>query len=354
MAESFDTIHQKKIVVAMSGGVDSSVTAALLQQQGARVQGVFMALAQPDLEEQLQRVRAVADFLRIPLTVVDLAEPFRREVVDYFRASYFAGKTPNPCVVCNRTIKFGRLLDQARESLGAELLATGHYARISGDATSGYRLLQGVDPKKDQSYFLGMLTQAQLSRLRFPLGFLRKDMVYELAAEFGLAFRHTPESQDVCFLKHQPVAEFLAVHSPGQGRPGPMLTLQGKEVGRHGGIHHYTVGQRRGLGLPDATPWYVVGLDPARDAVVVGKDADLWQREVVLPVVHWLSGQPLALPHVCMVKIRSRHPACQAELVRHEGGVRVIFVEPQRAITPGQFAVFYEGEAVLGCGEIAR
>ncbi|MFA7348729.1 MAG: tRNA 2-thiouridine(34) synthase MnmA [Desulfurivibrionaceae bacterium] len=354
MAESFDTIYQKKIVVAMSGGVDSSVTAALLQQQGARVQGVFMALAQPDLEEQVKRVRAVADFLRIPLTVVDLAEAFRHEVVDYFCAGYFAGKTPNPCVVCNRTIKFGRLLDQAREGLGAEFLATGHYARISGDATTGYRLLQGVDPKKDQSYFLGMLSQAQLSRLRFPLGSLQKDTVYDLAAEFGLAFRHTPESQDICFLKHQSVAEFLAAHSPGQGRPGVMLTLQGKDLGRHAGIHHYTVGQRRGLGLPDATPWYVVGLDPARNAVVVGKDADLWQREAVLPVVHWLSGQPPVLPHACMVKIRSRHPACQAELIRHEGGVRVIFADPQRAITPGQFAVFYEGEAVLGCGEIAK
>ncbi len=355
MAERFETtIHQKKIVVAMSGGVDSSVTAALLQQQGARVQGVFMALAQPDLAEQLDRVRAVADFLRIPLTVVDLAEPFRQEVVEYFCASYFAGKTPNPCVVCNRTIKFGLLLDQAREGLGAEFLATGHYARISGDATTGYRLLQGVDPKKDQSYFLGMLSQAQLSRLRFPLGALQKEKVYELAAEFGLTFRHTPESQDICFLKHQSVAEFLAGHSPGQGRPGAMLTVQGKELGRHAGIHHYTVGQRRGLGLPDATPWYVVGLDPARDAVVVGKDADLWQREVVLPVVHWLSGRPPVLPHACMVKIRSRHPACRAELIRHDAGVRVTFAEPQRAVTPGQFAVFYDGEAVLGCGEIAK
>jgi tRNA-specific 2-thiouridylase len=355
MAERLDTtIHQKKIVVAMSGGVDSSVAAALLQQQGAQVQGVFMALAQPDLAEQLHRVRAVADFLKIPLTVVDLSEPFRHEVVDYFCASYFAGKTPNPCVVCNRTIKCGRLLDEARGALGAELLATGHYARISGDGTTGYRLLKGVDPKKDQSYFLGMLTQAQLAHLCFPLGGLRKDEVYGLAAEFGLAFGQTPESQDICFLKDQSVGEFLASHSPGGGRSGPMLTLQGEELGLHAGIHQYTIGQRRGLGLPDATPWYVVGLEPERNAVVVGKDEDLWQQEICLPAVHWQSVQAPPLPLVCEVKIRSRHPACEAEITQRDGGVRLTFSEPQRAVTPGQFAVFYDGEAVLGCGEIGR
>jgi len=391
MEERFATIHQKKIVVAMSGGVDSSVTAALLQRQGARVQGVFMALAQPDLAEQLRWVRSVADFLKIPLTVVDLAEPFRREVVDYFCASYFAGKTPNPCMVCNRAIKFGRLLDEAGKSLGAELLATGHYARTSGDRATGYRLLKGVDPKKDQSYFLGLLTQAQLGRLCFPLGSFRKQEVYELAAEFGLTFRQTAESQDVCFLKaelsslpahtklipsgckaelgslpahtkfipsgckNQPVVEFLAAHSPGQARPGPMLTLQGRELGRHGGIHQYTVGQRRGLGLPDATPWYVAGLDLKQNAVLLGKEADLWQQEALLPEVHWQSGRPPALPRVCEVKIRSRQPVCLAEIAGHaSGGVRLTFSEPQRAVTPGQFAVFYEGEVVLGCGEIAR
>jgi len=338
----------------MSGGVDSSVAAALLQRQGAQVQGVFMALAQPDLAEQLLRVRAVADFLQIPFTVVDLSEAFQREVVDYFCSSYFGGKTPNPCVICNRTIKCGRLLDQAREALGAELVATGHYARLSGDETTGYRMLKGVDPKKDQSYFLGMLAQAQLARLCFPLGGLCKKEVYDLAAEFGLAFGQTPESQDICFLKDQSVGDFLAVHSPGYGRPGSMLTLQGEELGQHTGIHQYTIGQRRGLGLPDATPWYVVGLDPDRDAVVVGKDEDLWQQEVWLPAVHWLSGQAPPLPLVCEVKIRSRHPACEAEITRHDGGVRLTFAQPQRAVTPGQFAVFYEGEVVLGCGEIAK
>lgn len=339
----------------MSGGVDSSVTAALLQRQGAQVQGVFMALAQPDLAEQLHRVRAVADLLKIPLTVVDLSEPFRRLVMDYFSAGYFAGKTPNPCMICNRTIKCGRLLDEVRERLGAELLATGHYVRICGDDAAGYRLRQGVDPKKDQSYFLGLLTQEQLAHLCFPLGGFRKEEVYEIAAEFGLAFRHTAESQDICFLKEQSVGDFLAAHSPGQERPGPMLNLQGEVLGHHTGIHHYTVGQRRGLGLPDATPWYVVGLAAEQDAVLVGKDADLWQKELFLSEVHWQSGHAPSLPCVGMVKIRSRHPAGQAEIVPQEnGGVLVIFREPQRAVTPGQFAVFYEGEVVLGCGEIAK
>ena len=151
------------------------------------------------------------------------------------------------------------------------------------------------------------------------------------------------------------MGEFLSSHFPGHERPGPILTLQGDEMGRHAGIHHYTIGQRRGLGLPDATPWYVVGLERERDAVLIGKDADLWQQEVLLPEVHWLSGQAPTLPFVCMVKIRSRHPASQAEIVRQEGGgVRLIFAQPQRAVTPGQFAVFYEDEVVLGCGEISK
>jgi tRNA-specific 2-thiouridylase len=354
MAENSDTIHQKKIVVAMSGGVDSSVTAALLQSRGAQVQGVFMNLGQPDLAGQVLRVRAVADFLKIPLTVVDLALPFRRAVVDYFCTAYFAGKTPNPCMVCNRTIKLGLLLDAARDTLGAELLATGHYARISGEPGTGYRLLKGVDPKKDQSYSLGLLIQEQLAHLCLPLGELRKEKVYGIAAEFGLSFEHTPESQDVCFLKDQSVGEFLAAHSPGQERPGAILTMQGKELGLHGGIHHYTIGQRRGLGLPDATPWYVVGLEAQRDAVLVGKEEDLWRNQVRLSEVHWQSGQSPSLPRVCTVKIRSRQPACEAVLASHDDGrVVVTFEHPQRAVTPGQFAVFYEGETLLGCGEIA-
>jgi tRNA-specific 2-thiouridylase len=275
--------------------------------------------------------------------------------MEYFSASYFAGKTPNPCMICNRTIKCGRLLDEVRTTLGAELLATGHYARIVHDEGGGHRLRQGIDPKKDQSYFLGLLAQEQLAHLCFPLGGFRKEEVYEIAAEFGLSFRQTPESQDICFLKEQSVGDFLAAHAPGRERPGPMLNLLGEVLGHHAGIHLYTVGQRRGLGLPDATPWYVVNLAAKQDAVVVGKEKDLWQTELLLSAVHWQSGHAPALPRTCLVKIRSRHPAAQAEIVSQEGGgVLVRFAQPQRAVTPGQFAVFYEGEMVLGCGEIAK
>lgn len=342
-----------KIAVAMSGGVDSSVSAALLKRQGAQVTGVFMALAQPDLEEQLRWVKAVAASLDIPLAVIDLAEPFQRQVVDYFCDSYLAGSTPNPCMICNRRIKFGLLLDEARQRLKAELLATGHYVRLTRDPSGLCHLKKGLDPKKDQSYFLARLAQEQLARLCFPLGGFAKDEVYRMAAEFGLSFRRTAESQDVCFLKHQSVADFVAARRPDIVRPGPIITGQGRELGRHAGIHRYTVGQRRGLGLPDASPWYVTGLAPERNAVMVGKEKELLRDELILPAAHWLSGQPPALPMACEVKIRYRHPPCRVEIFPHEGGaLRLVFATPQRAITPGQFAVFYAGDELIGSAEI--
>lgn len=347
-----DAFPGGNVAVAMSGGVDSSVTAALLKEQGARVQGVFMALAQPDLAEQIRRVRAVADILAIPLTVVDLAVPFRQEVLAYFAESYRAGRTPNPCVVCNRRIKFGRLLDFVRHELGADLLATGHYARIAGAPDTGYRLLGGVDPAKDQSYFLCRLGQGALGHLCFPLGGRCKEEVYGLAAGFGLDFRQRQESQDVCFLKGVSVAEFLAGH--GQAlEPGPVLTTDGREIGRHSGLASFTIGQRRGLGLPDATPWYVVGLEPDRRAVIVGKEAELFQERLLVRDLVWTSGRPPAFPCSCAVKIRYRHKAAAAEIIlREQGRALVVFQEPQRAITPGQFAVFYHEEMVVGSGEI--
>lgn len=346
-------LSTRKIAVAMSGGVDSSVTAALLKEQGARVQGVFMALAQPDLAEQIQRVRAMAGILAIPLTVVDLAAPFREEVLGYFSGSYQAGKTPNPCVVCNQRIKFGRLLEFVRGNLGAELLATGHYARIQGDAAMGIHLLGGVDPAKDQSYFLCRLSGQQLAQLCFPLGGRHKEEVYALAAGFGLDFQQRRESQDVCFLKGVSVAEFLAGAGSSDPDPGPVLTADGREIGRHRGLAAFTIGQRRGLGLPAALPWYVIGLDPAQRAVIVGTEAELFHGSMLLRKLLWVSGQPPGSPCSCTVKIRYRHKAAAAEIfLQEEDRARVIFQEPQRAITPGQFAVFYEGDRVIGSGEI--
>lgn len=335
------------IGVAMSGGVDSSVTAALLQQEGYTVRGFFMKLAQPDFAAQAARVQRVADQLNISLEVLDLAEPFSREVLDYFRKSYYQGRTPNPCMLCNRRIKFGRLL-AAVSDRGPHLMATGHYARIERDEKGIPMLFKGLDPQKDQSYFLARLQREHLHRLRFPLGVYTKDRVREIAAELGLKGLHGQESQDVCFLQNKSLGEYL----DREPIPGPIMTAEGKILGRHQGIHTYTVGQRRGLGLPDATPWYVINLDPANNAVIVGKEKELWQEELVAEEINWLSGiEPQAGDF--QVKIRYRHTAAPARILANpDGSVTVRFHEPQRAITPGQFAVFYRDDLVVGSGEI--
>lgn len=336
----------------MSGGVDSSVSACLLRQQGYGVEGVFMALAQPDLDRQLERVKAVAAKIGVPLRVLDLAEAFRRCVLDYFADSYFAGKTPNPCMVCNPNIKFGRLLSAVR-GLSFGLLATGHYVRVEKEPGRPVRLLRGMDPQKDQSYFLSQLRQEQLRHLLFPLGAWRKTEVYQLAASFGLAGVHGSESQDVCFLKDTEVGLYLDRVAPGRTVPGEIVDLQGRRLGAHQGIHHYTIGQRRGLALPDSSPYYVVALEARRHLVVVGKKEDLWQRRLSVGGVNWLAGAAPSLPLNCTVRIRYRHQPAPAIIQQGAGDCYdILFEDPQRAITPGQFAVFYHGEEVLGGGEI--
>ena len=229
-------------------------------------------------------------------------------------------------------------------------MATGHYARLEKAPNGRTRLLKGLDPKKDQSYFLHQLTQTQLAKLCFPLGDQHKTQTREHAAARGLTGLHGPESQDVCFLQDQSVAQFL----DGLGiKSGPIITISGKEIGRHNGIHHYTVGQRRGLGIPDATPYYVIHLDAPNNIVVVGKENDLWQKTLRVAGVNWSGGTAPELPQDFQVKIRYRHQGAQA-LVSKESGENytVEFTEPQRAITPGQFAVFYRDEEVVGGGEI--
>jgi len=343
-----DCLKNKAVTVAMSGGVDSSTTAALLLESGARVRGIYMALAQPDLEHQIRRVQGVAAALNIPLEVVDLQAPFAQQVLGYFKTSYAGGRTPNPCVICNRRIKFGLLLDRVLET--CEYMATGHYARLAKAPDGRVRLLTGLDPKKDQSYFLNQLTQAQLARLCFPLGGQSKTQTREQAAAKGLTGLHGAESQDVCFLKDQSVAQFLDDLGI---KPGPIVTSAGREIGRHQGIHHYTVGQRRGLGIPDATPYYVVRLEADQNTVVVGKEDELWQKTLRVTGVNWSSGTAPLLPRELLVKIRYRHAATPA-LVSADpaGGCQVVFGEPQRAVTPGQFAVFYQDDELLGGGEI--
>jgi tRNA-specific 2-thiouridylase len=344
----------KKVAVAMSGGVDSSVTAALLKKKGLEVTGVFMSLAQPDIVEQEERVRVMADRLGIGLEVVDLNLYFSEQVLGYFRSSYFNGLTPNPCVICNRQIKFGLFLERALAG-GADLFATGHYVRINRDSDGVFHLLKGIDPTKDQSYFLCMLRQDQLARACFPLGDYLKAEVYEMAAEFGFDFSRDQESQDVCFLKDREVADYL--NEPGENLPGPgmVVTQNGRKVGEHDGIQRFTIGQRRGLGIPDSTPWYVVGLEPDKNLVVVGKKEDLLCSEMNVSEISWLAGSAPIIDKDIEVRIRYRHQPAPADIQPDEqGGARVVFREPQRAITPGQFAAFYRGEELLGGGRIDR
>lgn len=334
----------------MSGGVDSTVTAALLKEAGAEVRGVFMCLGQPEQEAQVAQVRGVAERLGIPLEVIDLQAEFTARVIDCFRASYFRGETPNPCVVCNRSIKLGLLLDKVRDG-GAEFLATGHYVRLHRDSGGGCHLLRGLDPGKDQSYFLCGLSQEQLRRLLFPLGEKRKSEVYELSAGLGLRFTPSQESQDVCFLKGRELGDFLAAAAPAESA-GPVVTTAGREIGRHAGIYHFTIGQRRGLGIPAAAPYYVVGLEAAGNRVVVGASAELFRDRLWVVEVNWLAGPP-ELPGELKVQIRYRQRPVLAHIsALPTGGVKVAFADPQRAVTPGQFAAFYRGEELLGGGVI--
>ncbi len=345
----------------MSGGVDSSVTAALLRRAGAEVEGVFMRLAQPEVDQHQQRAEAVAAHLGIELTVVDLGEDFRDKVLQPFIRAYFAGLTPNPCVFCNRLIKFGLLLETmlARD---ADFLATGHYVRLAparpGDAASddGLVLRRGQDPGKDQSYFLCRLQPASLKRILFPLGEKRKSQVYELAAALGLSGRHGAESQDVCFLGEQSVADFLAGQiqekSGAAAAEGPIVTVDGRELGRHRGVHRYTVGQRRGLGIPDATPYYVVALDVAGNRVVVGKPEDLLHLVIRVADLNWLITPP-PLPARFAVQLRHRHrPAPALVEPAPDGTVTLTFDQPQRAPAPGQYAALYRDDQLLAGGEI--
>ncbi|MDA3786657.1 MAG: tRNA 2-thiouridine(34) synthase MnmA [Deltaproteobacteria bacterium] len=337
--------------VAMSGGVDSTVTAHLLARQGHEVCGLFMALSQPDLDIQVARVQEVAGRLGVELKIVDLSQVFGRQVLDYFVRSYFQGRTPNPCVVCNPVVKCGYLLKEAL-ALGCEALATGHYVRLRPTA-AGLELCQGRDGSKDQSYFLCGLSQAQLARLSFPLGDLLKEEVYRLAEDLGFHDFRGKESQDVCFLKERTVQKFLEGYGGEAPAPGEVVDHQGTVCGRHLGIHRYTIGQRRGLGIPAPRPLYVVGLDAEHNRVIVGGDDDLWRQELLVPEINWMSGHEPPLPRTFTVKIRSRHQGAAALVSRKENGYAFVFTEPQRAITPGQFAVLYDGACLLGGGEIA-
>ena len=350
------------VVVAMSGGVDSSVAAALLQRQGYQVSGMMLRLwSEPGREmsnrcctpEAMGIARRVAGQLDIPFYAVNAQDTFRDTVVEYFLEGYASGGTPNPCLACNRDIRWEFLLNRAL-ALGADYMATGHYVRLLREPGEPVRLYEAVDQHKDQSYVLHILEQAQLQHALFPLGDLTKDEVRAIAAELDLPAAQSKESQDLCFLAGQDYRGFLDRHAPDASAPGPILDAGGRQLGQHEGLAHYTIGQRKGLGVSSPVPLYVLEKDQSRNAVIVGTREELGRDSLSTGPVNWQSGHAPSEPFVAQVKIRysaRKAPATVSPLA--DGRAEVVFDEPQRDITPGQAAVFYSLESeVLGGGLI--
>ena len=350
-----------RVVVAMSGGVDSSVAAALLVEAGHDVVGVSMQLYDASAGDQrfgtcctlddLHDARRVAHGLGIPHYVVNLERRFQDVVVSNFVREYADGRTPIPCAHCNSELKFSTLVEQAL-GFAAARVATGHYARVTRDAAGLYHLWRGADDRKDQAYFLFALTQAQLARALFPVGALSKDEVRRLALARGLRVAEKPDSQEICFVPDGEYAAVVDRHLPGD-RGGLVVDAQGRVVGRHDGVHHFTIGQRKGLRISAAEPLYVVKLDADRRLVGVGPKSALERRTLAASGVNWVAGAPPAGDIRAQVQIRSRHAAAEAR-VTPAGADRmaVEFDAPQSAITPGQAAVVFQGDELLGGGWI--
>ncbi len=350
---------KKKVVVAMSGGVDSSAAAALLQKEGYEVIGVTLNLFSPEnakvaccgAAESGAKARAVCDTLGVRHYIKNAGEIFKKHVIDKFVKSYLAGSTPNPCVDCNRFIKFDYLFELAK-AFGAEYLATGHYARIE-KVQDGWRLMRGVDPLKDQSYFLYCLKKEQLPDILFPLGGMAKKEVRRIAGELDLPAAKEKESNDICFVGEGGYDKYLKHTGGVKPCPGKIVDASGKKLGRHDGFFNYTIGQRRGLGVYGAERLYVAALKPETNEVVLGKLSDACFDKVELSGMNWLAKKPAAGAYVD-AQVRYRHKPAACLVVSCEGeGFSGVFSEPQFAPAKGQSLVFYEGDRVLGGGVIS-
>lgn len=348
----------------MSGGVDSSATAALLLEQGYEVVGVTLKLWPQDCVSRAEDkccgpqavtdARAVCHKLGIPYYLIDESADFQRHVINYFAAEYKAGRTPNPCVMCNQTLKFGTLIDRARQ-LGAAYIATGHFARLERRADGRVLLRRGRDQRKDQSYFLFSLRQEQLARALFPLGELTKSDTRAVARECQLKTADKEESMEICFVPDKDYGGFLQKANLVQKHQGEIIDPDGRVLGHHDGIEFYTIGQRKGLGLSSPKPLYVLELDAARNRVIVGDESKLERDEFKVERCNWIPFDELAEPVEVTTKIRYNHPGTMATVTPDGHGSATVKLQvPQRAVTPGQACVFYQDDLVLGGGWITR